>query len=479
MFVRLGPKERRFSERQSLQAIQPDECEWESMYQEAAKPEPLPLPVFAHIGHINLKTWHFGLKRLECVDESAKGSAESRDRPAFLLQPLDPAECGERLGIYSDVEMFAYVLDLKLPWTLSFFAISGHEPHWTALPDATVPVIPIKGVQEFLVWQGSAAEAMRRERPSTLPEHGGRDRGARRPRGPRGPRARQEVAQRNTARRSVRREAKSKSQVEHPALEDDPFLQSDDSAGDNGGAAGDALSENDPYGVDGSEVFVQSDHEVSLQADAEEADGEVAVSPVASSEASEDPFADDWMHPAQAAGSNEKPSPERPATPDLMPPPSSSSQPDISLEALAPPVPVPPAPPAPARAARAARAGASRSTLNVTVMQVEDHGEIHYHHISGLMQAFCRHPGHEPDCRKGATTEPKGRASGRPLGLLVSWLLQRDAYNSKAEHAHSFRQTYAARVEAREYFKTLPDSERFLGYEKQRRGRSPEEPERV
>lgn len=123
--------------------------------------------------------------------------------------------------------------------------------------------------------------------------------------------------------------------------------------------------------------------------------------------------------------------------------------------------------------------GMTRSTLNREVFQVGEVGELHFYHTTGAIHAFCKNRNctHQSNCRKSGTTCPVRRGSGRPVGLLVSWLLKADDYPSKWEHVHACHPTLLERQAARRYFQTLPNAESFLKREKKKaRASDPDEP---
>lgn len=125
--------------------------------------------------------------------------------------------------------------------------------------------------------------------------------------------------------------------------------------------------------------------------------------------------------------------------------------------------------------------GISRSTVNRDVIEVGVHGELPYYHTTQQMIAFCpcRADKHFEGCRKQITTSPQKRGSGRPIGALVCWLMEANKFANKAGHVHCAKATWQDRKNARNYFETLPGSDRFLKYEKPKAAREDAEPKTV
>ena len=120
----------------------------------------------------------------------------------------------------------------------------------------------------------------------------------------------------------------------------------------------------------------------------------------------------------------------------------------------------------------------SRSTENREVFAFPDGSELHYYFLSGSMVAFCRHRQdlHAQGCRESATTQPKRRGTGRPIGMLVAWLQACDQYEDKSSHVHSCMPSLDARKSAREFFNGLPGSASFSLYETRKEAGDPDEP---
>jgi len=100
--------------------------------------------------------------------------------------------------------------------------------------------------------------------------------------------------------------------------------------------------------------------------------------------------------------------------------------------------------------------------------------------------AHCNNPAHGNKCRLSRKlTEWRGKArlgQGRPLGLLVAWLQLAIDPRCDTTQSHVHIQplpSFAERVAARAFFKTLPGSEPFLQEERPCRDGEEEEPEFV
>ena len=100
------------------------------------------------------------------------------------------------------------------------------------------------------------------------------------------------------------------------------------------------------------------------------------------------------------------------------------------------------------------------------------YGHIKLNISLGNMFATCSLHGNS--CVRTQTNK-RGRKSGRPLGFLVSWLLQQSSYASKQEHMQCFP-CHADRRSARDLAKELPFSEEFLEQEASQQGSDSEPP---
>lgn len=114
--------------------------------------------MFFHIGFMNYKTFHFCCQQLEM--ESLEQHSQSVSKDLLWLTPAG-AESGDdkRLEVYTDMELFAYLLDSKVPWTVTVFKFTN-AAGLGLLSDSSLPVVPL--VEPFKVWHGSVEEASRR-----------------------------------------------------------------------------------------------------------------------------------------------------------------------------------------------------------------------------------------------------------------------------------------------------------------------------
>ena len=129
--------------------------DWDSLYLEDSAPRSSsPASVFAHVGHINLRTFHFAVLRMLGIEGAPAG--------AQWLQPLQALEDesieSQAQAVRSDMQLFT-LLDLQIPWSLRIHVISDNEAHWI---DAPIEVVAIRqSMDPIQVWQGSAEEAPR------------------------------------------------------------------------------------------------------------------------------------------------------------------------------------------------------------------------------------------------------------------------------------------------------------------------------
>ena len=147
--------------------------DWDIAYHESAFDGYKPIPVedakklqefYFHIGYINFKTFHFSCLQLQVEEHFS-------DRLPNRLQLLSPvaAESAElRLGLYTDMEVFAYLLDLSFSWKITILTIADEAGDWSLLRSCCLAVVPVDGLDEFIVWHGSTEEASRRKMQEEL-----------------------------------------------------------------------------------------------------------------------------------------------------------------------------------------------------------------------------------------------------------------------------------------------------------------------
>lgn len=118
------------------------------------------------------------------------------------------------------------------------------------------------------------------------------------------------------------------------------------------------------------------------------------------------------------------------------------------------------------RVTKSHKSGYEKSGTEIIVPLPNGVGEIHYYPRSQSMCATCRL--HAGDCRRFRGTKRGPRSEGRPLGLLVAWLLQGNSHGSKVEHCLSSSMagiTRAERISARNMFKGLQGANAILAGE--------------
>ena len=144
----------------------------------------------------------------------------------------------------------------------------------------------------------------------------------------------------------------------------------------------------------------------------------------------------------------------------------------------------------------------SRSTRKKTgaeiVVPVGTYGSLHYYPLNNTCTAICRAKGHH-DCKKSRTFNPfrkggsgsksSGSAAGsssvrdgqgRPIGLLVHWLMCQGSHASRQSHCESslpLRFSLDERKKAREYFSSLDRANEILERERPTKEGETEEPE--
>lgn len=119
-------------------------------------------------------------------------------------------------------------------------------------------------------------------------------------------------------------------------------------------------------------------------------------------------------------------------------------------------------------------------------VSVTDETEIRFNVLTQRLIAVCKRPGHG-DCRRSRTVQESTRDSsrykgqGRPVGLLVHFLLVADQYEDGKAHRAILEKEipFEDRMNARTYFESLPNSRAVLGEERGKRVAEGEEPEHI
>lgn len=129
-----------------------------------------------------------------------------------------------------------------------------------------------------------------------------------------------------------------------------------------------------------------------------------------------------------------------------------------------------PAAPSSSSGAAIAPVPASGSGLpreKATCITIPGFGELRYHEKTQNIVAFCHTHKTTHDCRRGRTvTANSSRAGqGRPIGLLVAWLLDPDSHGATPD-AKRFVHPFDARLAARRHFNALDGSTVFAQCER-------------
>jgi hypothetical protein len=156
-----------------------------------------------------------------------------------------------------------------------------------------------------------------------------------------------------------------------------------------------------------------------------------------------------------------------------LPPPSVSPDPLGSLGDAIPDIPIP--------AIFQHRQGGQRGERFET-FEVPGFGELRFNQAQRTIIAVCSCAQHAPDCRKSRTVVESllgaRMGQGRPVGLLVAWLMDGPDHQDKASHNHRSVQslTHDQRIAARSHFTQLPLSHQLLSYERHQRPNEDDEP---
>ena len=432
---------------------------------------------FAHVGHINLSTYHFSLLRLHADLEILGLPPDlSDDTGALQVGHLSP-ECAEpAMGVYTDLQFYRDVLDLSLPWQVAVFTISDQESHWHHLDSSssTVPLVPFPGLDPFCVWLGSQKEAeARRQSEEEAQKRAQKKRGL----------AGQGAGQRKSTRvEGGRRGARGFAENDNTAGDAPAPVNDLEQAAAGPDGAGKAAEEDlealfelfeDPYLVQGNDEFddffnvdnpdFEDGAAVQSLADAarqKRIPGHESDADTDASEWSLDPLLADWEESQQlgdgdgeAAAHGEQ----------VEAPVARDAPPAADVDDVPQGLPVPSGPSGSGRIERAAEPSApSAAPRAVQPRQLEKvefslgpAGKLRYVPANKVVFAIC--PLH-PDCKMERTTRgrdhPEGSfaGQGRPLGLLCQWLFSHAEFDDQQSHLRKFRHTHASRAEARSQF---------------------------
>ncbi|CAE7868087.1 unnamed protein product, partial [Symbiodinium necroappetens] len=142
--------------------------------------------------------------------------------------------------------------------------------------------------------------------------------------------------------------------------------------------------------------------------------------------------------------------------------------------------------------AATSRAGRKKTGTEI-VVPVGHYGELHYYPPSNSCTAICRCKRHGNDCKKSRTfNELKNRSSGsrdreslrsgqgRPVGLLVQWLMCQDSHPDRQTHCDTALPLLFSldeRKTARAFFSSMPKADEILRRERAQKPGESEEPE--
>lgn len=455
-----------------------NEGDWDSVFQAQQAVTVRTSSLFLHIGRVDLRNWHFGALTLQEVPVTP-GQGDPENQVKFLR----PHVGNQQHGIYSDTEAFAHLLTLSDACSLMLHQISMKPNDWLEAPDGCIAVHPVEDMKEFMVWQGSRAEEERRR---ALQQSKNRTR-------KRQPRTKPSA-------KSKRQPLKKRKMVSGPKpLGDGDSGDGSPDENDIGedptelsldemlAASGNAVKVSD----DGSEEEQNQDHDdveslLNLFGELPDAQSDLSYSPslALDHDQSEEEIPGQPEVPKQEPldqSENKEPAlevPEQQPEIEGREPLQPSQQPEIEAQ---PSVLPPPAPPEDAPRSVDRPVGISRSTANRDVMDIPPYGELHFYHLTDNMVAFCgkRTGEHADGCRKQATTNPKSRGSGRPIGYLVWWLMQSSKFKNRLAHVHCASAPWQERKNARDFFESLPGSDRFASYERKKKAREDAEPKTV
>ena len=461
---------------------------------------------FAHVGHINLSTYHYSLLRLHANLEILGLPPDlSQDTGALQVGHLSP-ECADKaMGVYTDLQFYRDVLDLSLPWQVAVFTISGEENHWHHLDSSSsaVPLVPFPGLDPCSIWLGSEKEAEARRRADEEAQ-----KRAQKKRGLAGQGAGARTRHRSGG-QGGRRHDNEKATGDAPAPVNHP---SEAAAGPDGAGKAqekdlEALFElfEDPYleqaTDDPSDFFnadnpkFEEDAAVQSLADAVrqgDLPGDASDTDTDASEWSLDPLLADFEESQRlgdgdddatgAAGGEQEEA-------VFVAPAAASAADSADVEDVPQALAVPSGPSASSRvtgkaaepSAPSAGPRAVQPRLDRTEFELGQSGKLRYVPANKVLFAIC--PLH-PDCKMERTCRGRDRpegtlaGQGRPIGLLCQWLFSHAEFDDQQSHLRKFRHTHASRAEARSQFLSREGAAEFsaLAERAQREGEESEPP---
>ncbi|CAE7030814.1 unnamed protein product [Symbiodinium sp. CCMP2456] len=457
---------------------------------------------FAHIGHMNLSTYHYSLLRLHANLELLGLPPDLSDDTGVLQAGHLSPECAEQaMGVYTDLQFYRDVLDLSLPWHVAVFTISDQENHWHHLDSSssTVPLVPFPGLDPSCVWIGSEKESEARRRSQEEAQKRAQKKAGLAGQGA-GDRKRKRTGVEGGRRRGApgfeENENAAAGEAGDAAAPGNHLPQA--SAGPDGASKADdkeleALFEmfEDPYleqrkdavseffNVDNPDLeedaAVQSLADAVHQGDIPGNDSDIDTD---ASEWSLDPLLADFE---DAQGLGDDGDDETAAVRGeqvetaLLAPVAGRHGSAADLDDVPQALPVPSGlsgsagvmigeaaePSAPSAAPRALQPARQLEKLEFSLGSA---GKLRYVPANKVLFAIC--PLH-PDCKMERTCRGRGRpeggfaGQGRPLGLLCQWLFSHAEFDDQQSHLRKFRHTHASREEARSQFLSLEGAAQF------------------
>eukprot|EP00434_Breviolum_minutum_P019711 symbB.v1.2.017389.t1/scaffold1357.1/size159079/7 len=448
----------------SVLDLDDDDDSWDNCYSDELALE-MNVRFFFYIGQINLKDWRFTLLQMQ---ETESLSGEDGSEVCYLRPKTDDETAANRRGVYTDMEVLTQLLDLQKSWSLHLRGFSGNCQHWSpaGVNGGVIPTVPLplpEDLHNFVFWKGSTIEASRRREARQQRE---KKAGTKRT-------AKHQTQQR--FRPSKKRRKVIQGVVEPQAALEFHFDDSNDDEegdGDNDKQYDNDqpddfsdFSDNSPVGSQSENEEEQENYDPFLEEIAEADDMEIEA------RASEASLQSDLEHVEHELDECEE-------NVNVF----VQEEPVVAAEAAvaaadgasgdAPD-------PAESRAPRVISSRGGSESRDVFVLP-NNQGSLRYYHGTGAMVAFCPlgRCRHSKDCRKQSTCAAL-KGSGRPLGLLVGWLLAAETFDTKEGHVHGLKLSLEQRQHARNYFMSLPGAAEFSEYEMRRDAGDPEEPLRV
>ena len=100
------------------------------------------------------------------------------------------------------------------------------------------------------------------------------------------------------------------------------------------------------------------------------------------------------------------------------------------------------------------------------IVALPNGSSLHYYPRNPQLCAICR--AHAGECRRWRSMKRGPRTDGRPVGLLVAWLLAANKYKTAGDHGHRTSMNIIGPIacdEARDFFGSLQGAESILRHE--------------